>query len=395
VAANPDPYRTLGLAPGASIEEIRRAYRRLAKANHPDSAGEAALPRFLAIQAAYEVLVDAKLSRLPGARPGATARPAPREPWRADPDRARATRDGAGRRGARPGRRPGPGAGEPPPGPTDGPSAAPGGDGSTRAEGRADGRGAGRSRKRPSNKATLGSTSYDAAEDEPFEPEWSGGTWYGASSGTYWTINPKEYADPRKHGPEYQRRARAAAGEGGEIDEPSPTAAEEPLTSHEPPDASFGAEEPPAPPTPPADPAADVSFEPLIPGLRDGFAGRIGLALVGWPAIGFAISAIGGEVTGCGRFAAGCVEPFGIGTWIAQLAIITILIALPRLAFVSAVGTLAALAASVPTAVALSATGGSREPAASGAILAGVLAIAYLAGAALAIVRRGRFSRVP
>ena len=57
-------------------------------------------------------------------------------------------------------------------------------------------------------KATLGSTSYDAAEDEPFEPDWSGSTWYGASSGTYWTINPKEYADPRKHGPEYQRRAR-------------------------------------------------------------------------------------------------------------------------------------------------------------------------------------------
>jgi curved DNA-binding protein CbpA len=47
-----DPYRTLGLSPGASLDEIRRAYRRLAKANHPDSAGEAALPRFLAIQAA-------------------------------------------------------------------------------------------------------------------------------------------------------------------------------------------------------------------------------------------------------------------------------------------------------------------------------------------------------
>src|SRR5512145_997150 len=46
----PDPYRTLGLGRDATTEEIRRAYRRLAKANHPDSAGEAALPRFLAIQ---------------------------------------------------------------------------------------------------------------------------------------------------------------------------------------------------------------------------------------------------------------------------------------------------------------------------------------------------------
>jgi curved DNA-binding protein CbpA len=30
-----DPWRTLGLTPGASIDEIRRAYRRLAKQNQP------------------------------------------------------------------------------------------------------------------------------------------------------------------------------------------------------------------------------------------------------------------------------------------------------------------------------------------------------------------------
>ncbi len=59
-------------------------------------------------------------------------------------------------------------------------------------------------------RATLGSTSYDEAE-EAFEPDWSGATWYGPASGTYWTINPKEYADPRKHGPEYQARARRRA----------------------------------------------------------------------------------------------------------------------------------------------------------------------------------------
>ena len=59
-------------------------------------------------------------------------------------------------------------------------------------------------------KATLGSTSYDDAPREP-EPAWNGATWYGDSSGTYWTINPKEYADPRKHGPEYLARARRGA----------------------------------------------------------------------------------------------------------------------------------------------------------------------------------------
>src|SRR5207244_10496286 len=62
--------------------------------------------------------------------------------------------------------------------------------------------------RRPRGKATLGSTSYDDANAGPFEPDWSGASWYGTTSGTYWTINPKEYADPRKHGPEYQARGR-------------------------------------------------------------------------------------------------------------------------------------------------------------------------------------------
>ena len=35
------------------MAEVKQAYRRLVKANHPDRAGETALPRFLAIQAAY------------------------------------------------------------------------------------------------------------------------------------------------------------------------------------------------------------------------------------------------------------------------------------------------------------------------------------------------------
>ena len=62
MATEPDPYRTLGLPRTASLAEVKAAYRRLAKANHPDTAGEAAVPRFLAIQAAYE--------RLAGPMPG-------------------------------------------------------------------------------------------------------------------------------------------------------------------------------------------------------------------------------------------------------------------------------------------------------------------------------------
>src|SRR5215213_1692210 len=95
-----DPYRTLGLEPGSPMPEVKRAYRRLAKANHPDSAGEAALPRFLAIHEAYEAIRTGR--PLPSARRAAggpvRAEPGRAEPWRADPERARAARERARRR---------------------------------------------------------------------------------------------------------------------------------------------------------------------------------------------------------------------------------------------------------------------------------------------------------
>ena len=89
-----DPHLVLGLAPGASAAEVKRAYRRLAKEHHPDSAGEVALPRFLEIQRAYEQL--SSTSWRPGLR-----RPAAAEPWRADPTRARWTPGAAGTSGRR------------------------------------------------------------------------------------------------------------------------------------------------------------------------------------------------------------------------------------------------------------------------------------------------------
>src|SRR3954466_15831745 len=96
MAPEVDPFLTLGVPPGASLNEIKSAYRRLAKQYHPDTAGERALPRFLAIQAAYERLVDGE-GRL---RPDPLKPRAPRAGWSADPDRARATRDAHPARGA-------------------------------------------------------------------------------------------------------------------------------------------------------------------------------------------------------------------------------------------------------------------------------------------------------
>src|SRR3954451_2880676 len=51
-----DPYRVLGISPGASSEELHDAYRRLVKLHHPDRNGgsEESAQRFAEIQEAYE-----------------------------------------------------------------------------------------------------------------------------------------------------------------------------------------------------------------------------------------------------------------------------------------------------------------------------------------------------
>ncbi|WP_010582860.1 DnaJ C-terminal domain-containing protein [Schlesneria paludicola] len=56
-----DYYKTLGVSKGASADEIRKAYRKLARVNHPDAKPNdaGAAERFKAIQEAYDVLNDA------------------------------------------------------------------------------------------------------------------------------------------------------------------------------------------------------------------------------------------------------------------------------------------------------------------------------------------------
>ena len=58
--ANKDFYRELGVAKDATASDIKKAYRKLARANHPDSnPGDSAKhEKFKAVAEAYDVLGD-------------------------------------------------------------------------------------------------------------------------------------------------------------------------------------------------------------------------------------------------------------------------------------------------------------------------------------------------
>jgi len=463
-----DPYRTLGLDAGATPAEIKRAYRRLAKAYHPDSAGERALPRFLAIQAAYERLTDGpsavtgrgprKAADRPAAQgPAAQGSPAegstappPGRSWRAEAERARATREAHRRRTNRStGRSPGSGSdsGGGPTGPGAGAGArpgsrasgSPGSAGPPGSAGSTDkpGRGSGR-RAKP--KATIGSTSYDGTENEPFEPGWSGATWYGAASGTYWTINPKEYADPRKHGPEYLARANRKLSGAGEGPAQPPEGAPEPPT--DPPPDRPG--QPPTDPPPAARPAnreagptvggaagsSGAGADSALPGrpaaapppaaaplpahdiptesvagpparraldldlvspdrMTGSWRGRILLAVLAWFPIGLAIFGIHGQLTGCAQFLAQCTEPVAWSVWIPQALVFGLLLLSPRLSWIGGAASLGLLIVAVPLAGLLTSISGGRPPSNNAAeVLVGAMSVGWLAGVVLSLSGR-------
>ena len=440
-----DPYRVLGLPRGATLDEVKRAYRRLAKQHHPDSGGQRTLARFLEIQAAYEQLVGGG----PGGTGGQAGSSGPRTPWQSDAARADATRRAYGTRPRRTGTPPedrgssGPSGSRPPP---SGEPRRPDTD-----------------KRRGPRKATLGSTSYDEAVDQPFDPDWAGSSWYGTTSGTYWTLNPREYADPRKHGPEYQARARRANAEdpaGPELDgdpDPGPNSASEPESEAAPGAASSdpveAAEQAPTDVPPGAGPgwrpAAETSagadwsampgsidegtrsdgpaaapwpgdsrppprddggiggppFDPaaVLPNLARMFdprarrrpAARLALALAGGIPIALWLVWLLGELSGCGRFAASC-EPRAVWVgWLVGLVLVGALVLLPGIAAVLAAGAAGALAVAVPATFILAATGGARVPDQSAMVLGVVLMGGWLVGVGVATSRWLRSSGRP
>ena len=163
-----EAWRLLELSPSPTVEQVKAAYRRRAKSLHPDlspSNRRAADPALFArLTVAYEAaLGEAVAAGRHGPRPVAhvASPPATASTQRNAPPPIRRRREGAQRSAA--------------------------------------------SDAQP--RATPGSTTYP---DEPYagDPVWDGAGWVGPNSGTYWTVNPKEYADPRRHGAEYRARGR-------------------------------------------------------------------------------------------------------------------------------------------------------------------------------------------
>ena len=62
MATKPDYYKTLGVSKNATADEIKKAFRKLARENHPDAGGDE--EKFKQINEAYEVLSDDKKRQL-------------------------------------------------------------------------------------------------------------------------------------------------------------------------------------------------------------------------------------------------------------------------------------------------------------------------------------------
>jgi len=274
----------------------------------------------------------------------------------------------------------------------------------------------------------MGSTSYDEAR-EATDPRWAGASWYGPTTGEYWIVNPREYADPRKHGPGYSGRARSGLRP-DEVDvRPGPatdglgsaaTTAEHrgPADDGAGPDArvrSAGASVPPAagPPAEPAwnpgarayagsasahaptsqvEPDQEPTLERTLRSLVAGLFGanpvdpvhRVALALVAWPPIGIAAASTIGQLTGCASYAVTCGGTDPILPWLAQAVVVGLLLLATPLARLLAAGTLGLVAGLLPAMAVLIAFGGARSGTA-GPALAAIVAVAWLIGAAWGI----------
>jgi hypothetical protein len=241
----------------------------------------------------------------------------------------------------------------------------------------------------------MGSTSYDEARD-PTDPRWAGASWYGPTTGEYWIVNPREYADPRKHGPGYSSRVRTGQGAAEQppdddaVADPSWGAPSGAATAR--PEPRMSSSTTTAPPAPPASAEASLVDALIGRGPADPLR-RLGIVLLAWAPIGIAAAGIIGQVTGCGSYSAACdgADPFL--PWVAQAAILGLLLLVAPLARILAAGAIGLVVGLVPGTGFVIALGGARSTAAA-PVLGAILAIAWLLGVVWG-VRRLVAARAP
>jgi hypothetical protein len=233
------------------------------------------------------------------------------------------------------------------------------------------------------------------------EPEWDGASWYGPTSGTYWTINPREYADPRKHGPEYLARTRrgsvagdrppdadrnespAAAASANEESGQAPPPRAHQASGHRSatgagarawrPASAAPADGPESVPSAANRPESVPSAANRRPGASGpGLLGRGALAVLGWFAPALALAAWAGIPDGL------------LATLPLQVAGLALLAARPRLAWAGLGGGMALAVTAIPIVAVLAALGYSIAPGSPAPASAVVLAaLAWSAGAML------------
>jgi hypothetical protein len=121
----------------------------------------------------------------------------------------------------------------------------------------------------------------------------------------------------------------------------------------------------------------------LLGGSSDDPIRRLGLALVAWPPIGLAAAAMIGDLTGCTTYSTECAGSDTLLPWLAQAAILGLLLLLPPLARLFVGGTIGVLLALVPVTAFLLVVGGGGAPQAA-FVMSVLLAAAWLIGVAWA-----------
>jgi hypothetical protein len=130
-------------------------------------------------------------------------------------------------------------------------------------------------------------------------------------------------------------------------------------------------------------PSSEPLIRPRIASILGGDHGdptrRLGFALLAWAPLGIAAAAIIGQITGCTAYSASCGTAEPLLPWLAQAAILGILLLVPAMSRILAVGTVALLLALLPLAGFFVAFGGAGQSEGAVALVV-LLSLAWLAG---------------